>query len=187
MDPSILNRWNPVPEYEGCYEAWLSEDSESGKVRSLERRHLVLLNGRGWRVFPSTVLKPSTDDRGYLQVNLCKDGKMRTIKVHRLVALIAYGPLPEGMETAHLNNVKTDNRPSNLAYKTKQDHLADTLRDRLVRHGEKHRKAKLTEEQVRYIRLNPEGLQQKQMAAQLGVTSPTIWAVLHGLTWTDVQ
>ena len=47
--------------------------------------------------------------------------------VHSLVALAFHGPRPEGLDVAHGNCVKTDNRPSNLRYCTRSENLLDSV------------------------------------------------------------
>lgn len=55
-------------------------------------------------------------------------GRMRSYTVHRLVALAYHGPRPDGLDIAHGNCIKTDNRPSNLRYTTRSDNILDSLR-----------------------------------------------------------
>lgn len=55
---------------------------------------------------------------GYLRLNLRLNGVRKTIEVHRLVA-DAFIPKPVGCNTVnHLNEIKTDNRVSNLEWTT---------------------------------------------------------------------
>ena len=53
---------------------------------------------------------------GYLYVVLCKEGKMKTCYVHRLVGN-AFLENPNNYPTVnHINEIKTDNRVSNLCW-----------------------------------------------------------------------
>jgi hypothetical protein len=62
-------------------------------------------------------LKPGKA-RGYLHVGLCKDGKQKTCKIHRLVAE-HYIPNPENKkEVDHRYRDKTDNTVENLSWVT---------------------------------------------------------------------
>jgi hypothetical protein len=56
---------------------------------------------------------------GYLQVILCKNGKIRNFRVHRLVAE-AFIPNPENLpQVDHLNGDRADNRVANLQWISK--------------------------------------------------------------------
>lgn len=62
------------------------------------------------------ILKSSKNSRGYLQVGLCKEGKIKFFRVHRLVAQ-AFLPNPNNLsQVNHRNEDKTDNRVENLEW-----------------------------------------------------------------------
>ena len=61
-------------------------------------------------------LKPGKDKDGYLKVNLYKDGKSYTKKVHRLVAETLIKKVEGKNEIDHINQIKTDNRVENLRW-----------------------------------------------------------------------
>lgn len=66
-------------------------------------------------------VKPFADKNGYMVVNLYKNGKMETKKVHRIV-LSAFTQNTEGKEQVnHLNGVKSDNRLVNLEWSTNSE------------------------------------------------------------------
>lgn len=99
--------WKDVAGYEGFYQV-----SNKGNVRSVERR-----DSRGCRRRGRT-LKPGHDGSGYPMVNLCKNGKQKTKKVHRLVAE-AFLPNPESLSHVnHMDEVKDNNGLSNLEWCT---------------------------------------------------------------------
>lgn len=74
-------------------------------------------------------MKLISDKDKYSRVQLYKDGKVKTYKVHRLVAE-AFIPNPENKPTVdHVNRVRTDNRVEILrwaTYKEQCEHRIDT-------------------------------------------------------------
>ncbi len=66
------------------------------------------------------ILKGGKGKRGYLNVVLCKQGKCKTCLIHKLVAMAFLGHKPSGMKIVvdHINNIKTDNRLSNIQITT---------------------------------------------------------------------
>lgn len=100
--------WKPIPGYGMRFEA-----SSLGRIR-------VASTGR---------ILSQRQPRGYPTVSIHHSGRGAT-RVHRLVAAAFHGPCPDGMEVRHLDGVRTNNTPSNLAYGTHLENLQDT-----VRHG----------------------------------------------------
>ena len=76
-----MEQWRSVKGYEGLYEV-----SNLGNVRSVDRA-TIHKDGKQ-TTHKGKLLKIGTDSRkGYRIVYLSKDGKKRTVKVHRLVAI----------------------------------------------------------------------------------------------------
>ena len=96
-------QWRDIAGYEGMYEV-----SSLGRVRSLKFGKV-------------RVLSASKNNRGYLQVVLCKDGKVKHLLIHRLVAN-AFIPNDNifNTEINHRNEDKSDNKVSNLEYCDRQ-------------------------------------------------------------------
>ena len=100
--------WKDIPNYEGY------QVSNLGRVKSLER-----IDALGHRL-KEKILKPQTNSR-YYQVCLCKNSKVKKYFVHRLVWIAFNGTIPEGLQVNHINEVKTDNRLSNLNLMTAKE------------------------------------------------------------------
>lgn len=119
---TITEIWKEVEEYEGLYEV-----SNFGRVKSLARfaKHSV----KGKRKVNETILKNVKDKNGYQLVNLHRNGKMKTVKVHRLVAL-AFIPNPKNKpQVNHKDGVKSNNFWWNLEWATlseNRQHAYDT-------------------------------------------------------------
>ena len=97
--------WRDITGYEGLYQV-----SNKGNIYSVER---IGANGRK---FGGVTLKPRYTRDGYLQVSLCKNGKIKNKYTHRLVAE-AFIPNPKSfLEINHLDEVKDNNELSNLEW-----------------------------------------------------------------------
>lgn len=113
-----------VTDYEGLYQI-----SNYGNVKSLG-------NDKSRK---EKILKPQADGGGYLQVILCKDGKMKHHKVHRLVAN-AFIDNPDNLpQVNHRDECKTNNTVDNLEwctneyntnYGTRNQRMAETQTNR---------------------------------------------------------
>ncbi len=107
MKLKIFEEWRPVPGYEGLYEV-----SNTGRVRSLDRvDHFNGINRpRKGRELAHI------DKRGYHIVKLCKDGNVRAVGIHRIVAS-AFIPNPTSLpEVNHKDENKSNNNVSNLEW-----------------------------------------------------------------------
>lgn len=115
--------WKDIPEYEGLYKA-----SNWGRVKTLDKCDI-----RG-RKFKEKILKLSYDKDGYQHVHLKHFGRDKLWPVHRLVWITFNGVIPEGMQINHINEVKTDNRLSNLNLMTcKENNNWGTRNERISR------------------------------------------------------
>ena len=93
----IKEIWKPIEGYPDY------EVSSMGRVKSL-------------KYGKEKILKNCKDGKGYLYVNLCKEGKPKNYFIHRLVAQ-AFLPNPNNLpQVNHRNENKTDNRVENLEY-----------------------------------------------------------------------
>ena len=97
--------WKDVVGYEGQYQV-----SNKGNVRSVDR-----INHIGSK-YSGRMLKPWYQSGGYLQVGLCKNGKVMSKYIHRLV-LEAFVDNPNNLpEVNHLDENKTNNELPNLEW-----------------------------------------------------------------------
>lgn len=107
--------WKSIPSYEGLYEA-----SSLGRIRSVPHTVKHPRNNTMDYQRNGKIRKPRYDKNGYAIINLCKDGVIKTHKVHRLVAE-AFIPNPDNYEQIdHINCKVYDNRIENLRWCTTQ-------------------------------------------------------------------
>jgi hypothetical protein len=96
--------WKDIPDYEGLYQV-----SNYGRVASIRY---------GFKL-RSIVRNPS----GYLQCAFRVNNKIQTFLVHVLVAKTFLNKCKDCLQVDHLNNIKTDNRVSNLQWITRSDNI----------------------------------------------------------------
>jgi len=107
--------WKDVVGYEGLYEV-----SNRGQIKSLDR----YVNGCQPGLFQikyGIKLKPYLS-KGYLRVNLSKDGIIKTIQIHILVAMAFKGHRPCGLKIVvnHIDTNKLNNNDWNLELTTQR-------------------------------------------------------------------
>ena len=71
--------WKDIKGYEGLYQV-----SSNGVVKGVDRT--LALNSVKTKQWKGKVLKTIVDGLGYCRVSLCKNGKVKAHKIHRLVA-----------------------------------------------------------------------------------------------------
>lgn len=109
--------WRDVVGYEGLYQV-----SNKGRVRSLNYRQKN----------ETHIIRLCLNNKGYLMAGLTKDGHLKTIVVHRLVAK-AFIPNPNKLpQINHKDEVKTNNTVDNLEWCTnKYNHDYGTHNERV--------------------------------------------------------
>lgn len=112
---------------------------------------------------------------GYYDVNLDEGGIRKTLGISRLVANQFIGERPQGMQVAHNDGVRTNNRLSNLRYATPKENTGDKFK-----HGTAYRK--VTDEDILEIcRLGKLGWTDRAIAKHVGkISHPSIHNILAG-------
>ena len=102
-------QWRPILGYEGHYEV-----NNFGDVRSLSR--VVKRGTTGDVTKLGQPLRPHLTPKGYLRVQLQKDGVGKAHMIHRLVAMAFLGAPQEREQVNHKNGDKQDNYLGNLEW-----------------------------------------------------------------------
>ena len=181
-----MEQWRSVRGYEGYYEV-----SDQGRVRSLTRECRFSF-GRtrtiGGQILRPTATRTRLDGKSRIIVTLSRNNVQRRACVPQLVLEAFHGRRPSlHHESRHLDCDVSNNRSVNLAWGTRAENHADTLRLDHVLRGERNRQAKLTDEQVRQIRdLRIRGISGPKIAARFGISPDTVYAIAKREAWTHV-
>lgn len=98
--------WKPVSGYEGLYEV-----SNTGEVRRIP----------GFRCRKYRVLSKKITKDGYYETALCKDGKFKFIRTHRIVASTFCENYFNKPEVNHIDGNKLNNSADNLEWVTSSE------------------------------------------------------------------
>lgn len=186
--------WADIEGYEGLYEI-----SNHGRVQSLER---IIVNSNGVsKIVKAKILKPIINQLGYARVSLCKKGiKMKSARVHRLVAL-SFIPNPQNKKTVnHIDGNKLNNHIKNLEWATCSENCKHAYSIGLSKkpnpnkygnsQGEKRSGSKLTDSDVRYIRknarLNGGDLKISDLTSKFDVSYSQIYKIACRESWKHV-
>lgn len=121
--------------------------------------------------------------RGY--GNLRVSGKCRY--AHRVSKELYHGPVPPELDVLHSCDTPHCVNPEHLTIGTHAENMADMVRKGRVvtHHGSEHKNAKLTEEQVRSIRIDARA--QVAIAQDFGVSFGLISNIKARRVWRHVQ
>jgi len=131
------------------------------------------------------LLKPNLDKDGYNIVGLVYPNKLKSLKVHRLVAL-AFIPRIKGKEFVnHKDFDKQNNHIDNLEWTTTQENTKHAYS--LMPRGETHGESILTNKIVLEIReKRKKGASYRSLAEECNVTYQCVWQAINKRSWKHV-
>lgn len=167
--------WAYIKGYEGLYQI-----SNYGRIKSFAIRKYST---------GAMILKPKLAKNGYLMVSLNKNRKGRYFLIHRIVAQ-TFIPNPENKSTVnHKDGNKFNNCVENLEWQTQSENNHHAVNTGLSKSGEDCTFAKLTKEDVKFIREHymPRDLEYSgaALAKKFNVSTSCINLILHGKTYKN--
>ena len=160
------------------------EVSNLARVRTLPRVRISTRCGvENSQLKRGVVLSPYINHSGYPTVSIQFDGKRPKVFVHRLVALAFVRGYFRGATVNHIDGDKTNNLPSNLEWVTLAENTRLQWATGLINiRGERHPSAKLSDQQVRDIKLRLDGGEnQTPLAREYGVSGALVSKIRRGL------
>lgn len=150
--------------------------------------YIIEVTGHIWSYNRDKYLKHQPHYLGYLQVGLLKNGKRKTFKVHRLLAE-HFIPNPNNYKYInHKDGNKSNNDIGNLEWCTHSQNIQHAYDIGLLvaAKGENHSNSKLTESEVKEIRLMTGYFLQKDIAEVYGVSSTQVRNIQNNKQWRHI-
>lgn len=116
-----METWKDIKGYEGLYKI-----SDKGRIKSYHTR------GDRQKVGKEHYITPTKTTTGYYKIELMKEHKRRTYKLHRLIA-IAFIPNP--LKKPYINHIdgnKLNNSISNLEWCTQKENMNHAYKTGLI-------------------------------------------------------
>jgi len=176
----FLEEWKDIVGYEGLYQV-----SNYGRIKSPSR----LMDGvrKLSRTSKEKFLSPA-NSKGYFIVSLSKKNINRSFRVHRLVAFAFCKNMLNKPWVNHKNGIKSDCFFLNLEWCTESENSIHAFQNKLVsRKGIKNSRSKLTEDDVRKIKiLLQKKVKQSEIAELFPVKEGIISKINTGRLWSHL-
>lgn len=185
----IMEIWKDIKGYEGLYQV-----SNLSRVKSF-----VAIKYKNANYNKEHIKKQSIGKRGYYAISVRKNGKLKLLTVHRLIAF-AFIPNPKDKPYInHKDGNKLNNDISNLewatssennlhAYKTGLKYVSEYQKNKtsLMNRGSNQHNSKLKEHDISGIRRLNKTIKGKEIAKIYNVSKSTISQIISGKTWKHV-
>lgn len=151
------------------------------KVKNLkgyEELYAITSLGHFWSYRLKRWMKPWTDDHGYLRISFMVAGKLKTTKLHRLVAEHFVKNPHNKPQVNHKNGDKTDNSAANLEWVTARENIQHAVDMGLMPH------AKLPKDHKHLIckMFHVLGVSQVMLSELFGISQPGIHYIIQTYT-----
>jgi hypothetical protein len=161
----MTEEWRAVVGYEGLYEV-----SDLSRIRGITR---------------GKIKKFHVHKRGYAQTNLCKNGIVKTIRIHRIVAEAFIEKVEGKNHINHIDNVRSNNKVSNLEWCTSKENAEHRDRQKRGTIGERNGNTNLTNKLVDDIRKSYPKISGYRLAKNYNVSHTTIYNILNNKSWNN--
>ncbi len=132
----------------------------------------------------------TTKGGNYLRTGIRIGNKRYFFLNHHIVWINFNGFIPEGLQINHKDTNKLNNELGNFELVTFEENKDHAMECGLYHKGEQHKKSKLTEDAVRYIKKHyiwrDKDFGQTALGKMFGVRNTTVKWVIDGGTWKDV-
>ena len=146
------------------------EVSNLGNVRSIDR---IVQTAKQPLRLKGKLLKPAIDKKGYKRVAIMINGKLTTLKVHRIVAKAFIDNVDGKPQVNHIDCVKTNNEVTNLEWVNNSENIQHAFDNGLMkakRLHESHRSKQTKEGIERMCFLRSLGMSYQSIAKEVGVS-----------------
>lgn len=172
-----MEYWKPIRGYEPYYEV-----SNEGRIRTWK-------NGAYGLSDSPKIMKPASQGKtNHQRISLRKDGKSRSLLVHRIVADSFIKPLSSNELVCHKDDNGFNNHVSNLYIGDHSSNFVDSVKNnrRIMPKGMLNGRSILTPDQVRYIRSVHGKIRQVDLADKFNVTQVCISRIQLRKTWAHI-
>ncbi len=171
-------KFHPVPSLSGYYV------TSNGNIYSFWQRGR---HAGQYQVSEPRQLKIWKDQDGYPCVTVRKCGVPTRRTVHSMILEALVGPRPIGCVARHLDDDKTNNHVDNLAWGTPKQNSEDMIKNGHSLRGEKARRSKLTESDIKQIRvLYANHIPRKDIAVKYGISPTHVWLIGTYQSWKHI-
>lgn len=177
----IAEKWKPIKGFEGLYDV-----SSQGRIRSLQR---TKKNKWGGIIeVKERILANGLTPQGYINVLLYNSGTRTTFRAHRLVAEAFIPNTDNKPHVNHIDGNKVNNCVDNLEWCTIQENNIHAYSSGLKKGpvGAKNGGAKLTESQVKEIRILRKDKTLSELASLFNVSFQLISNICLGKNWKSI-